>query len=161
MSEKSEKAVAMFGDGYNCAQSVLGCCCEALGVPRETAVRIAGGFGGGMGGMGGTCGAVTGAYMALGLKFARTDPKDAAAKQKVYALVREFAAEFKRRYPSLLCLDLVGYDLSTPEGIQKARESGVLKTVCPPLVRSAAEIVEEMLARPQTQTQPQGRGEKK
>jgi C_GCAxxG_C_C family probable redox protein len=147
MSDSVEKAVAMFGEGYNCAQSVLGGCGEGLGLSREQAVRIAGPFGGGIGALGETCGAVSGAIMALGLKFFQAGPQDAAGKQRVYALAREFCAKFKERHASTLCRELIGMDISTPEGRKAAQDAGVFKNLCPPLVRSAAEIVGEMLSR--------------
>lgn len=51
----------------NCAQAILSTYCEAFGLERNLALRLAQGFGGGMAHMGKTCGAVTGAYMVLGL----------------------------------------------------------------------------------------------
>ena len=150
MSANSEKAVAMFGEGFNCAQSVLASCGGPLGLPRETALRVAGTFGGGMGLMGETCGAVTGALMTIGLKYAKTSPGAGAdgdaAKKKGYELARQFAARFKERNKTITCRDLIGYDLTTPQGMTEASASGVLKTVCPKLVRDAAEIVEQLLA---------------
>ena len=51
----------------NCAQTVITTFCEELGLDRAIALQVANGFGGGMGRTGRTCGAVTGAYMVLGL----------------------------------------------------------------------------------------------
>jgi C_GCAxxG_C_C family probable redox protein len=147
MSDIVENAVAMFGEGFNCAQSVLTACSGGTGLSRELAVRLGGPFGGGMGSLGETCGAVSGALMALGLKFFQAGPQDAAGKIRVYALAQEFCKKFKERHGSQLCRDLIGMDISTADGIKKAREAGVFKALCPPLVRSAAEIVEEMLNR--------------
>jgi C_GCAxxG_C_C family probable redox protein len=118
-----------------------------MGLSRELAIRLGGPFGGGMGSLGETCGAVSGALMALGLKFFQAGPQDAPGKQRVYALAQEFCKRFKERHASTLCRDLIGMDISTPEGQKKARDAGVFKELCPPLVRSAAEIVEEMLNR--------------
>ena len=67
MSEKSEQAVERFKRGFNCSQAVLGSYCREFGLDCEQAFRIATGFGGGMR-MAETCGAVTGAFMVLGLK---------------------------------------------------------------------------------------------
>ena len=68
MSAKSEEAVERFKKGFNCSQAVFGTFSEQVGLDCETACKVATGFGGGMR-MGGTCGAVTGAFMALGLKY--------------------------------------------------------------------------------------------
>ena len=146
MNQHVEEAVAMFGEGYNCAQSVLACCGGGMGLSRDLAVRLGGPFGGGMGALGETCGAVSGALMALGLKFHQAGPQDSAGKMRVYALAQEFCKRFRDRHGSTLCRDLIGMDISTPQRQQAARDAGVFKSLCPPLVRSAAEIVEEILS---------------
>ena len=58
---------------YNCAQAVVVPFAEAAGIPEETAMRFASGFGGGMR-RASVCGAVTGGLMALGL-FGIDDPQ--------------------------------------------------------------------------------------
>jgi C_GCAxxG_C_C family probable redox protein len=142
---KAETVVACFKEGFACSQAILVAYAQAFGMDRETALRVAGGFGGGMGGMGEACGAVTGAFMVLGLKYGRTDSADKAAKAKTYAAVQKFANRFKARHGSILCRDLIGCDLSTPAGVQAAREKNLFATVCVDMVRSAAEILEEIL----------------
>ena len=77
MSENSKTAEATFREGFNCAQAVLSACGPRFGIGRELALRIAAGFGGGMGTMGRTCGAVTGAFMVIGLARGASDPGDA------------------------------------------------------------------------------------
>ena len=137
-----QEAVNRFDDGYSCAQAVFGTYAEKLGMDLETALKVAAGFGGGMGRMAGTCGAVTGAFMALGLKHGGPDSQ---SKEKAYELVREFAGRFKARHGSLECRDLLGCDLSTPEGRERAQQQGLHSTVCTQLVRDAAEILEGLL----------------
>ena len=137
-----EDAVARFDNGYSCAQAVFSPYAEQLGMDLETAVRVAAGFGGGMGRMAGTCGAVTGAFLALGLKHGGPDSQ---SKDNTYELVREFAARFQARHGSLECRDLLGYDLSTPEGKKRINKERLHSTVCARIVRHAAEILEELL----------------
>jgi C_GCAxxG_C_C family probable redox protein len=69
MATNADDAVAMFAEGYNCAQAVLACCGRAYGLPKETAVQVAQAFGGGIGKTGNLCGALTGALMTVGLKW--------------------------------------------------------------------------------------------
>lgn len=137
-----ETAVARFSDGHSCSQAVFSAMAEPLGVDHEIAVRIAAGFGGGMGRMAGTCGAVTGAFMALGLKHGGTDSD---SKEHTYEVVREFARRFKQRHGTLECKDLLNCDISTPEGREAARQQGLHSSVCSQLVRDAAEIAEDLL----------------
>ena len=110
-------------DKINCAQSVLrfALLVSELDTRLVTAARY---FGGGIARTGETCGALTGAALALGLRdqHAAVDDLDRAASdtRKMYDLLRHFAAEFG----SPRCLELTGYDLSTPEGYKLFRESG-------------------------------------
>jgi len=145
MSRNGEAAAAMFLEGYNCAQSVLVCCGREYGLPRDTAIRVAQAFGGGIGRTGNVCGAATGALMVIGLKCSAKDAADLPAKAEAGRIAQEFLAQFKARSGSLLCRDIIGCDLSTPEGYKYAVESGRHKTICPKAIRDAAEIIEELL----------------
>lgn len=95
--------------------------------------------------LGETCGAVTGAMMILGLKYGATTATDKEQKELNYAKVRELVTQFITRNKSIKCKDLLGCDISTPEGMKLAHETGVLKTLCPKLVKDAAEILENLL----------------
>ena len=74
--EKAAAAKALFMEGYNCSQAVVGAWAEDIGLDSETAYKIASGFGGGIGRMREVCGAFTGAVMVLGLKFGNTIGND-------------------------------------------------------------------------------------
>ena len=139
-----EKAVQCFANGNNCSQSVFSAYSESFGLDRETALKIASGFGGGMGRHCETCGAVTGAYMVLGLKFGYTAAADKEGKEKTYALIREYASRFRARNKSTVCEELLGVHLLTGDKEKAAQQT---KLICPQLVRDAAEILEEFLAR--------------
>lgn len=142
---KKKEALKMFGERLNCAQSVFASFAGDLGLDKETALRIASGFGSGMGRMALTCGAVTGALMVIGLKYGYTSGEDKQAKNKVYDLAAEFMREFSRQNGSITCRELLDCDISTPEGILVAREKDLFRTLCPKYVRSSVVILEEML----------------
>ena len=116
-----------------------------FGIDQETALRVAGGLGGGIAGQGGTCGAVTGSVIVLGLKYGKTKAEDNAAKEKTYHLAREFMQRFEQRHQALLCRNLINIDMSTPEGQKEAQEKKVFATKCSFFVRDAVEILEELL----------------
>jgi C_GCAxxG_C_C family probable redox protein len=139
-----ETAVSRFAEGFNCSQAVFSAYAERLGLDEADALRVAAGFGGGMGRMAETCGAVTGALMALGMKYGGTTP-DRATKERVYQQVRQFAAQFKTLHGSLACRDLLGCDIGTAEGQKIAVEQNLFVAKCPEFVRAAAEILEELL----------------
>jgi C_GCAxxG_C_C family probable redox protein len=145
MSERSEKAVSCF-ENFNCAQSVIATCGPELGLDRESALRVAGGLGGGMGRLGEVCGAVTGAFLVIGLKHGKSSPEDdeSETKEKAYALVYEFADRFRARNGAILCRELLGCDISTPDGRAQAKEKGLFSDLCPKLVGDAVEILEQM-----------------
>lgn len=129
----------------NCAQAILSTFCEQFGLERGLALRLAQGFGGGMARTGNTCGAVTGAYMVLGLSQRTSSDNPRERLDTTYELMREFDRRFKALHGTMTCRDLTGYDLSTPEGLAEAREKKVFATVCPSLVRDSARILESML----------------
>jgi len=142
---RADEAVARFRGEFNCAQAVFSTFAPELGLAREVALWVAGAFGGGMGRSGATCGAVTGALMAIGLKYGKCRPGDDAARERTYALAGDFLRRFQARRGSTLCRELLGYDTGTPAGRQAAREAGLYETLCPQLVRDAVEIVEALL----------------
>ena len=141
-----EQAVACFQEGFSCSQAVLSTFAPQFSLDRELALKVSGPFGAGMGRMGDTCGAVTGAFMVIGLLHGRTKAEDQETKEKAYALVAELAGQFRQRNGSLACRELLGCDLGTPEGQQYAHDHGLSATRCARFVRDAAEIVERMLA---------------
>ena len=145
MNSKAEQAVERFGNGFNCSQAVVGNYCEEFGLDRETASKVATGFGGGMR-MAETCGSVTGAFMVLGLKYGNSTAEDKAAKAKTYKKVVEYTKKFKARNGSVLCKELLNCDISTPNGMKKAQKDGLFKSRCTKMVHDAADILEEMLA---------------
>jgi len=136
------EAARLFNSGFNCSQSILAAFCEKFGMDRETALKLACGFGGGMGRLQETCGAVTGAFMLLGLKYGGCTEDGGAAKEKTYSEVREFAARFAERNGSIKCRELVGVDFLYGD---KKTVSVRVKEICPHMVESAAEILKAML----------------
>ena len=131
MGTKAEKAKKLYESGYNCSQAVFAAFCDELGINEETALKISSSFGGGMGKMGEVCGAVTGMFMAAGLKYGYTLPENPKEKMDYYAFVRELAGKFKEKNGTILCRELL--------------VSGTKKP-CGELVKDAAEIFEEVLA---------------
>ena len=140
-----ESAVFSFNNGFNCCQSVLLAYCQEFGLDSQVASRLSTGFGGGMGRMAGVCGAVTGAFMVLGLKYGNMRAEDNELKEKSYKLVMKFAEKFKARNDSIACKDILGYDISTAQGLRTVREEALFSKLCPKFVQDAAEILEEML----------------
>jgi C_GCAxxG_C_C family probable redox protein len=144
--DKVKQSVSCFKEGFNCSQAVFSTFAVEMGMDRDTSLKVSQAFGGGMGGqMGETCGAVTGAFMVIGLKYGRTRVDEDEAKRKTYALVKEFTEKFKARNGTIACRELLACDISTPEGQRIAKNKGLFSTVCPKFVQDAVEILEEIL----------------
>lgn len=148
MTTRIEVAVEDFRKGFSCSQAVLAAFGPDFGLDRETALKISQVFGGGLARSAGTCGAAAGAILVISLKHGRTRPEDTAARETTYALTREFLRIFRERHGKLDCRDLLGCDISTAEGSQKASELKLHDALCPEFIRTAGEILEELLDMP-------------
>jgi C_GCAxxG_C_C family probable redox protein len=140
-----EKAVSCFNEGFMCSQAVLAAYAGQFSMDRETALKVSAAFGGGMGRMGEICGAVTGAFMVIGLKYGRIAVTDTKSLEKTNRLVKEFSDRFKSLNGSIVCRELLGCDLSTPDGLKTFVDKKLRDTLCTKFVRDAAEIVEQLL----------------
>lgn len=127
---KAEQAIDFFGKGFNCAQSVLAVFCRDLGLDKKTALHMASPFGAGMR-QGEVCGAVSGALMVLGLSAGFSKAEDLSKKQKVNKLSEEFVQAFKTENESIICRELLGYDISLPKDYAILQEKGLFKNLCP------------------------------
>jgi C_GCAxxG_C_C family probable redox protein len=125
---------------FNCAQTVFSIFASDIGIDEKIALKIASGFGGGMA-CAETCGAVTGSYMVIGMKYGHST-SDPAEKAKTKNLIKEFNSEFIKVHGSLICKNLTGFDISTPEGSEAANEANVFKTKCPAFIKTACNLLE-------------------
>lgn len=142
---RKDEAIDIHARGFNCSQAVFGVFCEDLGLDLGTAYRVSAGFGGGMR-RGEVCGAVTGAVMALGLRYGHFIEGDTESKDMIAAKTKAFTERFEAANGSLICKGLLGYNSSIEEERAIIVEKGLFDTVCPKAIISAVEIVEEMLA---------------
>jgi hypothetical protein len=85
--------------------------------------------------------------MAIGLVHGRKDPKDAAAKEKIYGIVDEYLKKFIEKYGTLSRRELTGCDMLTPEGLKKIKDEKIHVNVCAPIVefaeREALKIIKD------------------
>ncbi len=147
MSSKTDLAKQYHERGYGCAQAVLAAFAEDYGLSEEAALRISTGFGSGMGRMCEVCGALTGAFMVVGLqhgKVASDGSKYGTDTETTYRLVAELAKKFKARNGSIYCRDLIGHDLSNPEERAKVVQMGLFSTTCGKCILDSVELLEEI-----------------
>ena len=146
MNDHASIALEKFSSGYNCAQAVLYAYCDELGVGRDTALRLACGFGGGMARRQETCGAVSGGVLAIGLKHGRGEGQERAVTDETYAKVRELISRFQAAHGSHVCKVLLeGCDLTTPEGQARFKETGLMDRTCKPCVATVVAALEDLL----------------
>lgn len=141
---KKEMIAEQFKKGFDCSQVVLESYAEKLGITSEMANRIGAGFGGGMG-KGETCGAVAGAMIALGMKYGHCQEEHMEQKEIMNEKRDEFLEVFLKKYPGCSCRELLGYDISVPEEIQKILDEGLLFDFCPQVVADIMEILDDMI----------------
>lgn len=106
---RAQRAQELFKQGYNCAQAVFASCADLYGITDESlALRLAASFGGGIGRMRMVCGAASGMFMLAGLEKGSATPHDNEGKMANYAFVQQLAGDFKAKYGSLICAELLG-----------------------------------------------------
>jgi C_GCAxxG_C_C family probable redox protein len=145
---RQEIADSYHDRGYGCAQSVLAAFCTDYGLDEETALRLATGFGSGMGRMCEVCGALTGGFMVIGLKFGKVlsdGSKYGTDTETTYRLVGDMAHAFEARNGAIKCRDLLGLDLSLPEARERAVSEGLFAHQCAGYIRDAVEILEKLI----------------
>jgi C_GCAxxG_C_C family probable redox protein len=143
MNSKSKLVNDRFPAHFNCAQTVFSLHADELGLDEKTALKITSGFGGGMA-CAETCGAVTGAYMVIGMKHGN-DTSDPEAKAHTKQMIQLFNEQFKAAHGTLICKELTGFDISTPEGSEAATEAEVFTQKCPAFVKTACDILADEL----------------
>lgn len=145
MDNQIEYASECFKSGFNCSQSVFSAFCDEYGLDRKLALKIGCSFGAGMGYLGEACGAVTGAFLVLGLIFGQNEEGDKHSKVFTYSLVKDFAGRFQKLNGTINCSELLGYDLSDETQLNAARQTDIFTTKCPKCIRDAVGILEEMI----------------
>ena len=133
-----EKAIQeKFMQGYDCSQVVMVHFAERLGISEEIANKVSACFGGGM---------MQAALMVIGMKYGHYDADQLLAQKDVMmAKSAEFKKKFFEKRTSCNCKELLGYDVSKPEGFQEALESGRMMSFCPGMVKDVIGILEEIL----------------
>ena len=145
---KRDVAIALFEEGFNCAQAVSAAFCDEVGVSKETMVKMSSGFGGGFGRLREVCGAVSGMVLVANMIFGYESPTDSEAKMNWYKDIQSIVLEFKSRNGSYICNQL----LNLPENAEKSpvpekrTAEYYKKRPCKEIVGEAADILEKFIA---------------
>ncbi|MDL2265210.1 C-GCAxxG-C-C family protein [Parabacteroides sp. OttesenSCG-928-G07] len=139
---ESVKVLEQLSQGFDCSQVFLSDASKKYGLMDDCmAKRVSACFGCGMW-SGQVCGAVTGAYMALGLKYGHSSPNEKDAKDITTGKISQFNKMFEDRYNSILCEDILGYNLARPDELERIMYKGLLTVLCPQVVSEALEMLD-------------------
>ncbi len=140
-----ESAVSHFENTkFNCSQAIISTYGPKFGVDQVSCLKISEAFGGGIANLGNICGAVSGALMVIGLAHGRAKDDDLQAKKTSIRLGEEFITKFKMRNNTIMCKELLNFEINTEEKVKLAVEQKVFEN-CPRFVQDSAEIIEELL----------------
>lgn len=136
-----EAAMANFKEGYACSQSVVLAFANEFNLNKQHALAMTSVMGGGMGRLRRTCGAVTGAFMVVGLKYGNTEPDDLDNKLNAYRKVRELNKAFEEIHGTSVCKELLA-KVATVEQVKRREHH---RMVCDACVRTATELCYDKL----------------
>lgn len=143
---RKEKAMKLFEEGYNCAQSVFLAFEDLYEIDKKTAAALSSSFGGGMGRLREVCGAVSGMFMVAGILYGYDTPEAQKEKAAHYARIQELAAAFEKENGTIVCRELLGLTVKREAPIPEARTKEYYqKRPCKELVGQAAEIMEQYI----------------
>lgn len=148
VEERESRASGYFRQGYNCCQSVVMAFSDITGLDEATLATFASGFGGGMGRLREVCGAFSGMVALSGFISPAADPSSHASRTANYALVQEFASQFRSRNGgSIVCRDLLGLNRNVKESPAPSERTSEYykKRPCEQIVGTAAAIIAEYL----------------
>lgn len=140
-----EKALQIMAERANCAQAVFGAFAGELGLSEEQAMGVSFCFFSGIR-KADVCGAVSGALMVIGMKYGQKKAGDLETRRNGARIQDEFMKRFADANGSCICRDLLGVDISIPEKAEYARNQGMFKEICPRMVASAVDILEQVIA---------------
>lgn len=143
MNKQAAMAATYFSGGLACSQAVFAVFSERYGLDESTAMKVATCLGGGVQSAG-VCGAVSGAALVIGLRDGQAGPGDGAARKLANGKMREFLRRFRERHAHVDCRDLLGCDITTPDGRRHAADGKLFIEKCPDYVKDSVTILREM-----------------
>ena len=144
--ERGFKAREYFLQGYNCSQAIVLAFSEEMGIDINALLKLSSSFGGGMGRLREVCGAVSGMYIVLGFFRGYDSPEDFEGKKRLYSEIQELAVQFKDKYGSIVCRDLLK-GIAHTDGAEPEKRTAdyYKKRPCAEQIEYAAYILNEFL----------------
>jgi C_GCAxxG_C_C family probable redox protein len=133
---KLETTLPTMRKGVNCAELTLTNILDLLGIDNiffhNAAFPLAGGFGGYKSKKGwmGACGAVSGGCAAIGVVMGGRQTIRYRDMPSVYWAAARLAQDFEKRFGSVVCSELCGYDFSNPGNFLEYEKSDTWAKKC-------------------------------
>jgi C_GCAxxG_C_C family probable redox protein len=144
--ERADKALNYFDNKFNCSQSVLTAFADELGLTEDESLRVACAFGGGIGRQQFTCGAITGAAMAIGLKFGKGKNDSEDKKSETYEKTVNLFDEFTRLHGSTTCRTLLNnLNMNEAKDLDTIIEQNLFHNNCRKYVSDAVRLTEKII----------------
>ena len=139
-AEAVQRCTRHFNENYNCCETVLLSFSEILGVECDVIPKIS--TFGRIHKRQHMCGALSGAVMAIGLKYGRSTPDgDRETSDKKAGRVID---KFIEKYGGANCLEVLGYGPEDLERIKQNKQQ-IRANICGPLIKQVAEWLWEEL----------------
>jgi C_GCAxxG_C_C family probable redox protein len=140
-----DKAKEFLNKDYHCAQALVGAFADEFGFNTQNILKLSTCFGAGMR-HGGLCGCVASAVMVCGMAYGISNPNDKELEVVGDKMAEEFYRRFYERMDGKVsCRDILGADISTPEGMAIIHRDGLKKKICPKVMETAIEVLDEVL----------------
>lgn len=135
----------LFMRDAGCGQIVAGEFTAETGLDKETLWKMAVCFDGGMM-RGETCGAVLAAYNVIGLIAGHDGPNQLEQKGEMLRMMLMFNEKFMAKRQSFNCKEILGADITTPEGMDQIINGGLMMNICPVVINEVIEALKETIA---------------
>jgi C_GCAxxG_C_C family probable redox protein len=144
----AEELASTYGPQFHgCAQIVVATFQEILGISDESILMAASCFAGG-GKRCLTCGAISGGFIILGLKYGRRRLEDGVeAEEAALEPACDLVDLFKEEYNTTDCCELTGYNFNDPSQFQAFLESPEALDKCTERVSKVAGWVAEIISK--------------
>jgi diguanylate cyclase (GGDEF)-like protein len=144
-----DKARQLLNEGFNCAQAMVGAFAEDYGYDKDKVMRLTTCFCSGTH-KDETCGCSETARMICGMTYDdyvdEDTPQDNESNIRSNEMYKEFLTRFSDKMEGrILCRELLGYDISTSEGVANVHLERLKKKICPTVLDLAIETLDTII----------------
>lgn len=128
---RKQKAIELFNEKYNCAQSIMLAYCDLVDINEDIAFRISSGFEGGIAKLGKTCGTLNASVMLLSLRHGETTKLDVDSKMKRRNIIRDFVNEFAKSHnKGINCVEILKEENDKTYTMHSEKCKDIVSEVC-------------------------------